>query len=139
MTAFVRVATDLRLQLASRPGSMASLFAAFDASGIVAHGVCAIGEDDTDADHFLVDDADAAVAAAADTGAMEVRRRDVLVVQVTRARVSATEVLQRIAAAGAGIDLLYMTSSGDLVLGAIPLEDARAALESMGRERGLDG
>ena len=139
MTTFVRMATDLRLQLASRPGSMASLFAAFDAAGIAVHGVCAIGEDDTDADHFLVDDADAAVAAAADAGAAEVRRREVLLVEVTRAGVSATEVLQRIAAAGAGIDLFYLASSGAMVLGAIPLEAARAALEAMGEERGVGG
>ena len=139
MTDFVRVATDLRLQLASRPGSMAFLFAAFQAAGIIVHGVCAIGEDDTDADHFLVDDADAAVTAAADAGAVEIRRRDVLLVDAARAGVTASDVLQRIATAGAGIDLLYFASSGALVLGAIPLEGARAALEGMGRERGLDG
>jgi hypothetical protein len=139
MTAFVRVATDLRLQLAGRPGSMASLFSAFDAAGITVHGLCAIGEDDTDADHFLVDDADAAVAAAANAGAVEVRRRDMLVVAAAGADVSATEVLRRIAAAGAGIDLFYLASDGALVLGAIPLADARAALEAMAQERGLGG
>jgi hypothetical protein len=139
VSAFVRVATDLRLQLASRPGSMAALLAAFDVAGITVRGVCAIGEDDTDADHFLVDDADAAVAAAADAGAVEVRRRDVLVVEAMRAGVSVTEVLQRVAAAGAGIDLVYLGSDEALVLGAIPLEDARTALEALARERGLGG
>lgn len=139
MTDFVRVATDLRLQLASRPGSMASLFAAFQSAGITVQGVCAIGEDDTDADHFLVDDADAAVTAAADAGAVEIRRREVLLVDAARAGITAAEVLQRIAAAGAGIDLMYFASSGALVLGAIPLEGARAALEAMGREGSLDG
>jgi hypothetical protein len=139
VTAFVRAATDLRLQLASRPGSMASLFAAFDAAGITVHGVCAIGEDDMDADHFLVDDADAAVAAAANAGAVEVRRREVLLVAAASQGVTTTEVLQRIAAAGAGIDLMYLAATGALVLGAIPLEDARAALTAMARERGLGG
>jgi hypothetical protein len=139
VTAFVRLRTDLRLQLASRPGSMASLFAAFEAASITVHGVCAIGEDDTDADHFLVDDADAAVTAASDAGAVEIRRRDVLLVDAARAGISTAEVLQRIAAAGAGIDLMYLASSGALVLGAIPLDGARAALEGMGLERGLDG
>lgn len=137
MTALVRVATDLRLQLASRPGSMASLFAAFEAAGITVHGVCAIGEDDIDADHFLVDDADAAVAAAANAGAVEVRRRDVLVVAAAGADVSATAVLQRIAAAGAGIDLFYLASDGALVLGAIPLEEARDAVAALGEEHRL--
>ena len=139
MSAFVRVATDLRLQLASRPGSMAALLAAFDAAGITVHGVCAIGEDDTDADHFLVDDADAALTAAAHAGAVEVRRRDVLLVEAAREGVTTTEVLQRIAAAGAGIDLMYLAAGGALVLGAIPLEDARSALVTMARERGLGG
>lgn len=139
MTAFVRVATDLRLQLASRPGSMASLFAAFDAAGIAPLAVCAIGEDDTDADHFLVEDPDAAVAAAAHAEAVEVRRRDVLLVQAAGTGVSATEVLRRIAAAGAGVDLMYLAASGALVLGASPLADARAALAALAEERGLDG
>ena len=43
MTARVRVGTDLRLQLASRPGSMASVFEAMDAAGVAINGVCAIG------------------------------------------------------------------------------------------------
>lgn len=139
MTAFARMAIDLRLQLASRPGSMASLFAEFDAAGITVHGFCAIGEDNIDADHFLVDDADAAVAAAAHAGAVEVRRRDVLLIEAGRAGITTTEVLQRIAAAGAGIDLMYLAANGALVLGAIPLEDARAALVAMALERGLGG
>ena len=46
---------------------------------------------------------------------------------------------ERIAAAGAGIDLMYLAATGALVLGAIPLEDARAALTAMARERGLGG
>lgn len=139
MTHLVRVATDLRLQLASRPGAMASLFAAFESAGIIVHGVCAIGEDDIDADHFLVDDADAAVTAAAAAGAVEIRRREVLLVDAARAGVTAAEMLHRIATAGAGIDLMYFASRGALVLGASPLEDARAALEGLGRERDVDG
>jgi hypothetical protein len=116
---------------------MASLFAAFDAAGITVHGVCAIGEDDTDADHFLVDDPDAAVSAAAAAGAVEVRRRDVLVVGHGGAGVSAGMVLRRIAQAGAGIDLFYLASDGSLVLGAIPLEAARDALIALGEEHPL--
>jgi hypothetical protein len=118
---------------------MAALFAAFEAAGITVHGVCAVGEDDTDADHFLVDDADAAVTAAADAGAVEIRRRDVLLVDAASAGATTAEVLKRIAAAGAGIDLMYLACSGAMVLGAIPLEGARAALDGMGRERGRDG
>lgn len=128
---FMRVVTDVRLRLASRPGSMAALFAAFDVGGVAIHGVCAIGEDDMDADHFLVDDPDAAVAAAAAAGATEVRRREVLVVEVARMGVSATEVLRRIAAAGAGIDLFYLASNGALVLGVEPLDAALTAVRGM--------
>lgn len=136
MSVFVWVATDLRLQLASRPGSMAALFAALDAAGINVRGVCAVGEDDMDADHFLVDDPDAAATAAATAGAAEVRRRDVLVVNAAAMGVGAGEVLQRVAAAGAGIDLFYLASDGSLVLGAIPLQPAHDAVAALGRELG---
>lgn len=135
---FVHVGTDLRLQLANRPGSMASLFAAFDDAGVAIHGVCAIGEDETDADHFLVEDAAAAVAAGGAAGAVEIRRREVLVVEATRFGVAVTEVLRRIAGAGAGIDLFYLASNGALVLGVIPLDVARDALDALARERHLD-
>lgn len=137
MTAFVREATDLRLQLASRPGSMASLLAAFEAADVAVRGVCAIGEDDTDADHFLVDDPEAAVSAANLAGASELRRRPVLVVEHGRFGIGAAEVLRTIAAAGAGIDLLYLSSDGALVLGLIPMDAAAAALTDLARERGL--
>lgn len=134
MKPFVHRATDLRLRLASRPGSMAALFAAFDAAGVAVHGVCAIGEDNTDADHFLVDDADAAAAAAALAGASEVRRREVLVVEPGRAEVSATEVLRHIAEAGAGIDLFYLATKGALVLGVEPFDRALSALADLEHE-----
>lgn len=132
MTTNVRVMTDLRLQLASRPGSMAGLFEAFEAAGVTIHGIAAIGEDDADADHFLVDDPDAAVEAAARAGASELRRRSVLVVRPGRAVEAEARigpVLRRIADAGAGIDLLYTTSDGAVVIGAVPFEAARGALE----------
>lgn len=137
MRPFVHVATDLRLQLASRPGAMAAVFAAFDEAGVAIHGLCAIGEDETDADHFLVADPDAAVAAARTAGAVEVRRREVLVVEVTQHGVDATRVLRRIADAGAGIDLFYLASTGAMVLGVEPLAAARVALERLAGGAGI--
>jgi hypothetical protein len=130
MTAGVRVMTDLRLQLASRPGSMAAVFEALEAAGVTVHGVAAIGEDDTDADHFLVEDPDAAVGAAANAGASEVRRRPVLVVQPGNASEPIGPFLRRIADAGAGIDLLYATRDGAVVIGPVPFDAAREALEA---------
>jgi hypothetical protein len=130
VTARVSVLTDLRLQLANRPGSMASLFEAFEAAGVSVHGVAAIGEDDTDADHFLVEDPEAAVAAAARAGASELRRRAVLVRRPDDAGSTIGQLLRGIAAAGAGIDLMYTTLDGSVVIGAVPFEAAREAMEA---------
>jgi hypothetical protein len=126
----VHVAHDLRLQLVSRPGSMASLLAAFDSHEVAVHGVLALGERDLDEDHFLVNDADAAVAAALTVGASELGRRPVLVVELDRIGLTATGVLERVAAAGAGIDLMYMATNGALVIGAIPHDAALIALQA---------
>ena len=124
-------ADDLALRLPNRPGAMATLIRAFDDAGVALHGLCGVVAGELDVDHFLVDDPTAAEAAATRAGASDTRLRRVVVVELRRLDVDAVEVLDGIAAAGIGVDLIYLASNGALVLGVDDMATALATLEPM--------
>jgi len=119
---------DLALRLPNRPGAMAALLRAFDDAGVALHGLCGVVAGELDVDHFLVENPAAAREAAMHVGASELHLRRVLVVELRRLGIDAVEVLERIAAAGVSVDLVYLASNGALVLGVDDLDAARSGL-----------
>lgn len=114
--------------MSTQLGSMAALLGAVDAAGVELLGFFGV-EHAPDTDHFLVPDADAAAAAAAGAGAVEVGRREVLVV-ATHGRAGITEVLRRLAGSGVSIDMVYTTFDGELVVG-IEGDEVDRAIEAL--------
>jgi hypothetical protein len=132
-------ADDLALRLPNRPGAMAALLRAFDDAGVALHGLCGVVAGELDVDHFLVDDPAAAEAAASRAAASDTRLRRVVVVELRRLGVDAVEVVERIAAAGISVDLVYLASNGALVLGVDDLATARATLRLLPGAAGGEG
>ena len=78
--------------------------------------------------HVLVEDREQARRALIDAGLEIQVERDVVLITVENRPGAAAAVLRRIAAAGANIDLLYLTIDGRLVIGGDDIADIRRGL-----------
>jgi hypothetical protein len=122
------MATDLRVTLEDRPGTLAGACEALGNAGINIEGCCAYRAEGTSRLHVLVEDATAARRALADAGYDVTDERDVVVIDLEDRPGAAGETLGRIAGAGANLDLAYVATRTRLVVGAEELDKVRAAV-----------
>lgn len=122
------MAKDLTVILEDRPGTIADLGEAAGAAGVNIEGICGFPAEGRGVLHVLVEDADAARSALEGTGAQVEDERDVLVVDIEDRPGAMGQLTRKIADAGVNVDLLYLTASGKLVIGADDLNGARGAL-----------
>jgi hypothetical protein len=124
---------DVQLRISPERGSMARLLEAVDAAGVELLGFFGVEVGGgLDEDHFLVEDADAMVAAASRAGAEEVGRREVLVA-AARTQRAVADVLRRLADNGVSIDMIYTRFDGDVVIG-IDGDDLDRAVAAVDRQ-----
>lgn len=122
------MATDLTVILEDQPGTLAQLGEALGRAGINIDGGCGVPCGDEGEIHLLVQDAAAAKRALQDAG-IEVRdERDVIVAEIEDRPGSLGELARRVANAGVNINLMYLNTSGHVVLGVDDLEAASQAL-----------
>ena len=122
------MASDLTVFLPNQPGSLAKLGIALGQAGINIQGICGSAGNGQGMVHVLVEDA-AAARRALQAGGMEVRgERPVLLSKLPDRPGELGKFCQRIADQGVNVELLYLTTDGQVVLGADNLERARAAL-----------
>jgi hypothetical protein len=121
------MATDLTIALENRPGTLADALQAIGQAGINIEGTggfpCA-GEGIL---HILVMDGAAARRALQGSGHTVREEREVIVCPVEDAPGAAGAIFRRIADAGVNVDLVYLTTNGQLVIGADDLEKAEHA------------
>jgi hypothetical protein len=122
------MATDLTVVLEDRPGTLAQLGETLGQAGINIDGSCGVPCAGEGVIHLLVEDAVAARSALGAAG-IEVRdERPVLLATAADRPGELGKLARRIASAGVNIELFYLTTRGQVVLGVDNLEKARAAL-----------
>lgn len=109
--------TDLTVALIDRPGTLALASDALGRAGVNIEGACGYVCDDIGRYHVLVADVERARRALIDSGFELVAERQVVVTGIEDRPGAAAELLRRVAAGGANVDLLYLTVDGRLVLG----------------------
>jgi len=122
------MATDLKVVLEDRPGTLADLGEALGRAGVNIMGGCGLSCDGGGEIHVLVEDAAAARRALQDAGIAVQEETQVLVVPVEDRPGELGSLARMLAGAGINIELLYLTTAGDVVLGVDNLEAARGAL-----------
>ena len=128
---------DLTLTLDNRPGTLAQMGEVIGGAGINIDGICGFPLSKGKITlHILVQDAAGARRALEEAG-IEVRdEREVLVLRqgvdvVDRPGVAGV-VARAMADAGVNVDLIYTTLKGDVVIGAVDIEQAREAQRRAG-------
>jgi hypothetical protein len=123
------MATNLMVMMEDRPGALAELGRALGAAGVNVGGACAIASRGQGMIHLLVEDDPAAARAALGEAGIEVaEEREVVVVDVDDAPGTLGSYAERIAQAGANIELMYVATGTRLVFGADDLDAARGAI-----------
>jgi hypothetical protein len=123
------MATNLMVMMEDRPGALAELGRALGAAGVNVGGACAITSRGQGMIHLLVEDDPAAARAALGEAGIEVaEEREVVVVDVDDAPGTLGSYAERIAQAGANIELMYVATGTRLVFGADDLDAARGAI-----------
>jgi hypothetical protein len=122
------MATDLKVVLEDRPGTLADLGEALGRAGVNIMGGCGVSCDGQGEIHVLVEDAPAARRALQDAGISVEEETQVLVVPVEDRPGELGGLARMLAGAGINIELLYLTTGGEVVLGVDNLEAARGAL-----------
>jgi hypothetical protein len=120
------MATDLTVGLVNRPGTLLRASDALARAGINILGACGYVCEGQGVYHVLVEEAERARRALLDAGFEIQAERPVVVIPVEDR--PGSEVLRRVAEAGANIDLLYVTADGRLVLGGDDRPAIRRAL-----------
>lgn len=122
------MATDLKVVLEDRPGTLADLGEALGRAGVNIMGGCGVACDGPGEIHVLVEDAAAARRALQDAGISVEEETQVLVLPVEDRPGELGSLARMLAGAGINIELLYLTTGGEVVLGVDNLEAARGAL-----------
>ena len=124
------MAIDLTVTLIDQPGSLAQASDALGRAGVNIDGACGYVCDGQGTYHVLVQDLELARRALMNGGFIIDDERRVVAVPVANEPGAAAALLRRVAAAGANVDLLYMTLDGDLVLGGPDISGIERALET---------
>ena len=119
---------DLTVVLVNRPGADADVMQALGRSGINIDGVTGSGCAGEGILHILVADGTAARQALESAGQVVRAEQDVLVWPVDDRPGEGGAIMRRIADAGVNVDFIYLTTGGQLVIGASDLDKAREAL-----------
>jgi hypothetical protein len=109
--------TDLMISLSHRPGSLAAASAALGKAGVNIEGACAFVCEEQGVYHLLVPDAERGRRALIDAGFDILTERQVVLCPIEDRPGAAATVLRRVAELGINIDLVYLTTEGQLVLG----------------------
>ena len=109
--------TDFKIALHHRPGTLAAASGALGHAGVNIEGACATICDGRGVYHVLVADAEQArrTLIGADFDILEERR--VVLSPVEDRPGGAAAVMRRLAEGGVSVDLVYLTTDGQLVLG----------------------
>jgi hypothetical protein len=122
-----KMATDLTVVLVNRPGSDAAAMQALGRAGINIQGITGSGCAGEGILHILVADG-AAARRALEAAGQDVRdERDVLVLSVEDRPGEGGAIMRRIADAGVNVDFVYLSTRGQLVVGASDVDKAREA------------
>lgn len=123
------MATNLMVMMDDRRGELAKLGNALGNGGVNLAGACAITSRGQGMIHLLVED-DPATArqALAGEGIEVVEEREVLVIDVDDQPGTLGRYAERLAEAGANIELMYVATGTRLVFGVDDLDAARSAL-----------
>lgn len=123
------MATNLMVMMEDRPGALAELGNAVGRAGTNLAGACAITSRGQGMIHLLVeDDPGAAREALGAVGIDVAEEREVLVVDVQDQPGTLGSYAERIAEAGANIELMYVATGTRLVFGVDDPDAARRAL-----------
>lgn len=122
------MATDLRVTLEDRPGTLADMGEALGKAGVNIDAMCGFTCGGEGVIHLLVANGMLARRALEEAGIMVSDEREVLLYDAEDRPGMLGEVARRLAKAGVNLDLLYKASQTRLVIGADDLEKARAAL-----------
>jgi hypothetical protein len=118
---------DLTVVLVNRPGADADVMQALGRSGINIDGVTGSGCAGEGILHILVADGTAARQALESAGQVVRAEQEVLVWPVDDRPGEGGAIMRRIADAGVNVDFIYLTTAGQLVIGASDLDKAREA------------
>lgn len=123
------MATNLMVMREDRPGALAELGNALGRAGVNLAGACAITSRGQGMIHLLAEDDPASLREALAAAGIDVtEEREVLVVDVSDAPGTLGSYAERIAEAGANIELMYVATGTRLVFGVDDLDAARRAL-----------
>ncbi|MDQ3985336.1 MAG: amino acid-binding protein [Actinomycetota bacterium] len=111
------MATNMKVFLENRPGTIAEAGEAFGAAGVNIEGSCGFPCEGRGVLHFLVNDAVAARQALMAAGIEVAEERDVIVADIEDKPGALGELARRMADAGVNVDLLYLASNTRVVLG----------------------
>jgi len=122
------MATDLTVVVANRPGTLADLGEALGNAGVNIEGMCGFPCEGEGVVHVLVEDAAAARMALEQSGHEVRAERPVLVVSIEDRPGELGKMARRIANEGVNLDLVYLATNTQLVIGADDLDKASAAI-----------
>lgn len=122
------MATDLTVGLVNQPGTLLRATDALGRAGVNIEGACAFVCEGKGVYHVLVEDRERARRALIDAGLEIQAERRVVLAPVENRPGAAAALFRGIAAAGANIDLLYMTVDGRMVLGGDDVKQIRSVL-----------
>lgn len=122
------MATDLKIHLENRPGTLAELGEALGNAGVNIEGGCGVPSEGQGTVHILVEDAAAARAALEGAGIHVADQTEVMVMEMADQPGTLGSAARKLADAGVNIDLLYLATNTRVVMGVDDMEKAKAAM-----------
>lgn len=122
------MASDVTVILVNKPGSDAAALQALGDANINVNGITGSGCGGEGILHLLVDDGAAARKALEAAGQVVREEREVVVAPVEDQPGKAGALMRRIADAGVNVDFIYLSTRGELIIGAGDIDAARRAI-----------
>jgi hypothetical protein len=119
---------DLAVELADRPGTVASAAEALGKAGINIDGISGTESGGKGILHILVEDAAGARKALEGSGARVTGEAEVVVVQMQDRPGELGKLTRKIAAAGVNLNLIYLATNTRVVLGSADAAKLRSAV-----------
>src|ERR671936_2097245 len=124
------MAVDLVIEVENTPGALAQVAAAISDAGVNIAAATCVGPGARAELHILVPHAEAARHQLAISHLAVTREREVVVVDVEDRPGVLADLTRKIAAAGVGLDLVFVATRNRVVFGSPDLAGLRAALDS---------
>jgi hypothetical protein len=119
---------DVVVELENRPGTIAQVGEATGNAGLNIDGACGFPCEGVGVMHLLADDGEAVRLCLESAGMLVRGVREVLVAPIEDRAGALGALARRIADAGINVDLIYLATNNQIVLGADDLDGARALL-----------